>query len=369
MFGQEDAADRATARPSVKDLLSLSLSSLAGGEGNSMRHRSLACIVLLAAAASAMGAISEDFATNPLGRGWKTQGDDSLFHWNSTNQNLEVTWDSSHTNSFFYIPLQTILTKSENFSVSFDLRLKDVRTGISSGKMDTFEIAVGLLNSRTITNVNYFRGTGVSAASGVRNLVEFDYFPQAGVIEATFATTVVSTNNRFGYAHNFPLEMTAGNLFRITLAYTASNQTLRTSATRNGAAFGLGPSNTLEDLVVTGLPDFRVDAFGVSSYSDAVQTGPPEYWGSVLAHGVVDNVEVSTPPSPLDHLVIAVSNSLIQLRFDSRTNWSYTLQQSVDAKTWSDSGSTVFGTGSTMILTATNAPPDHAFYRVRMERP
>src|SRR5437899_11972747 len=98
MFGQEDAADRATARPSVKDLLSLSLSSLAGGEGNSMLHRSLVCIVLLAAAASAMVALSEDFATNPLARGWLTQSDDSLFHWNSINQHLEATWKSSNTN-------------------------------------------------------------------------------------------------------------------------------------------------------------------------------------------------------------------------------------------------------------------------------
>src|SRR5204863_411895 len=83
------------------------------------------------------------------------------------------------------------------------------------------------------------------------------------------------------------------------LAYTASNQTLRSSATKNGAPFGKSPGNTLDDLVLTGQPDFRVDAFGVSSYSDAIQTGIPDYWGSVLAHGVIDNVALTVPAPAL----------------------------------------------------------------------
>ncbi|HMC27595.1 MAG TPA: hypothetical protein VKM56_07350 [Verrucomicrobiae bacterium] len=332
----------------------------------------LLLIVIFCVACRAIGGravISEDFATDPLARGWTIQGDASLFQWNRTNQNLEVTWDSSRTNSFFYVPLRTILTKSDDFSFSFDIRLKDIRTGVSVTRTDTFEIAIGLLNSRTITNANYFRGAGVSGAYGVRNLVEFDYFPQVGVIEATFATTVVSTNNRFGYAHNFPLEMTPGDLFGITVAYTASNQTLRTSATKNGAPFGKLPGNALDDVVLTGEPDFRVDAFGVSSYSDAIQTGTPDYWGSVLAHGVIDNVAITTPTPPLEHLALAISNSLARVTFDSRTNWSYTLQRSVDARSWSDAGITIAGTGGALSLSDSNAPPDQAFYRMRMERP
>src|SRR2546423_12403579 len=114
-------------------------------------RRRLLFVFWLAVAASANGAtISEDFASDPLARGWASQGDGSLFRWNSTNQNLEVTWDSSRTNSFFYVPLRTILTKADDFSFSFDIRLKDIRTGVSITKTDTFEVAVGLLNSRTI---------------------------------------------------------------------------------------------------------------------------------------------------------------------------------------------------------------------------
>ena len=43
----------------------------------------------------------EDFSTDPLARGWQVFGDASLFAWNSTHGNLEVTWDSSH---FFRAP-------------------------------------------------------------------------------------------------------------------------------------------------------------------------------------------------------------------------------------------------------------------------
>src|SRR5438552_11511872 len=40
------------------------------------------------------GAFQESFSSDPAMRGWRTFGDTNLFHWNSTNQNLEVTWDS-----------------------------------------------------------------------------------------------------------------------------------------------------------------------------------------------------------------------------------------------------------------------------------
>ena len=159
------------------------------------------------------------------------------------------------------------------------------RLGITPGKTNEFQIAVGLINHASATNTNAFRGAGQSATYGVRNLVEFDYFPDAGFGE-TFATTVVSTNNRIYPAHNFPLKMTTGDTFRVTFVYSASNQLLRTSATRNGVPFGLPPSNTLADLSLAGKQDFRVDAFAISSYSDAIQTGPPAFHGSVLAHEI-----------------------------------------------------------------------------------
>ena len=310
----------------------------------------------------------EPFAVDPTVRGWRSFGDGTLFQWNSTNQNLEVTWDSSRTNSFFYQPLGTILTKADDFSVSFDLRLRDIRAGSTPGKTNEFEIAIGLLNYSSATNANAFRGAGVSSMYGVRNLVEFDYFPDAGFGD-TVATTVVSTNNRIFPVHNFPLTLTPGAAFRVTLAYSASNQVLRTSATRNGLPFGMPPGNTLGDLPLAGRPDFRVDSFAVISYGDAIQVGDPAYHGSVLAHGTVDNVQVVSPDGPVAGMRLQFFAGAARVEFTSRTNWSYQLERTADFVTWIPSSLTAAGTGGTLTLPDTNPPAPSLFYRVRVERP
>ena len=328
------------------------------------------CIaILLTAALPCRAAVfQENFANDPAARGWRAFGDASLFHWNSTNQNLEVTWDSSRTNSFFHLPLGTIVTKSEDFSFSFDVRLSDIRLGNTPGKTNEFQIAVGLINFASATNANAFRGAGQSATYGVRNLVEFDYFPDAGFGE-TFATTVVSTNNRIYPAHNFPLPMTTGDIFGVTFVYSASNQLLRTSVTRNGAPFGLPPGNTLADLALAGKQDFRVDAFAISSYSDAIQTGPPAFQGSVLAHGTVDNVQFTMPPPPVANLRLHFTNSAWRAQFSSTSNWSYSLERTPDCISWTAASATVAGTGAILSLQDTNQIAAKAFYRVHAERP
>jgi hypothetical protein len=329
----------------------------------------LGVAVLLTAAVPGRAAVFQDnFSTDPLARDWRTFGDASLFAWNAANQNLEVTWDSSRTNSFFYRPLGTIVTKSDDFSFSFDLRLRDIRLGNTPGKTNEFEIAVGLLNYDRATNANAFRGAGQSAAYGVHNLVEFDYFPDAGFGE-TFATTVVSTNNRIYPAHNFPLAMTPGDTFRITFTYTASNQLLRTTGTRNGAPFGLPPNNALADLSLVGKQDFRVDSFAIISYSDAIQTGPLAFHGSVLAHGSVDNVQITVPWPPVSNLRLSQSGRTWRADFISQTNWTYVLERSEDLLSWTAASSAVAGNGMTLSLQDAGEPASKGFYRVRAERP
>lgn len=335
---------------------------------NAMLCRLCIAIQLAAALPGGAAAFQENFATDPFVRGWRTFGDASLFNWNGANENLEVTWDSSHTNSFCYLPLGTILTKADDFSFSFDVRLSDIQLGASPGKTNEFQIAAGLLNYTSATNANAFRGAGQSAAYGVRNLVEFDYFPDAGFGE-TFASTVVSTNNRIYPAHNFPLRMTTGDTFRITFAYTASNQLLRTSATKNGAPFGLPPANTLGELSLAGKGDFRVDSFSVISYSDAIQTGPLAFHGSVLAHGIVDNIEVIVPPPPVSDLRLSLVNSAWQAQFISAIDWTYTLERCTDLFSWASVSTATFGTGSMLTLSDTNPSTTKVFYRVRAERP
>ncbi len=330
----------------------------------------LAIVVHVLTDASPCGAavIQESFATDPAARGWRVFGEASLFRWNSANQNLEVTWDSSRTNSFFHLPLGTIVTKSDNFSFGFDIRLSDIRLGNTPGKTSEFQIAVGLMNYASATHTNAFRGAGQHSTYGVRNLVEFDYFPDAGFGE-TFATTIVSTNNRIYPVHNFPLPMTTGDTFRISLSYTASNQLLRTTATKNGAPFGMPPNNTLADISLAGRNDFRVDSFTVMSYSDAVQTGPPAFHGSVLAHGTVDNVLMFVPPPPISNLRLRPIAVGWQAEFTSVTNWSYLLERSADLVAWNPSTVMVAGTGTILTLQDASAPATKSFYRIRAERP
>jgi hypothetical protein len=322
------------------------------------------------AAASSVGAavFQENFATNPFTRGWRTFGDASLFEWNPVNQNLEVTWDSSRTNSFFHLPLGTIVAKSDDFSFSFEVRLHDIRVGNTPGKTNEFQIAIGLLNYASATRTNYFVGTGVNSTYGIRNAVEFDYFPDAGFGE-TFATVVVSTNNRIYPAHNFPLRMTMDDTFRITMTYTSSNQLLRTGATKNGAPFGKLPGNTLDDLSLAERNDFRVDSFAVISYSDAVQAGLPAFHGSILAHGTVDNIQLMVPAAPVSNLRLSFTGSAWRTQFTSATNWNYTLERSTDLVVWAVASPAAAGTGTTLSLQDTNSSSANAFYRVRMERP
>jgi hypothetical protein len=324
----------------------------------------LACLVIVTAASFSEAAVfEEDFARDPAQRGWRGVGDASLFEWDATNQNIAVTWDSSHTNSFFLRSLDTVLARSDDFSFSFDLRLSDIRAGSTPGKSNEFEIAIGLLNYRNATNANAFRGAGASLSNGVRNLIEFDYFPDAGFGD-TFATTVISSNNVFAFAHNFPLTLTTGDVFRFTLSYTAADQVLRTSALRNGAPF-----DALADVALAGKPDFRVDTFAVINYSDAIQAGSPAFHGSVLAHGTVDNVRLILPPPPLAAVSLRHSNPVWCAEFASVTNWTYTLERSADFCAWQPIGASRSGTGAVLGLPDTNAPLMKLFYRVRAERP
>ena len=325
-------------------------------------------ILLVFVIATQSAIISEDFASNPYARGWKAVGDTNLFRWNATNQNLEVTWDSSRTNSFFQLPLGTIVSSNDNFSLAFDLRLHDVAVGASPGRPDTFEVAIGFVNSVNATNPNAFRGMGVSSTYGVRNAIEFDYFPAAGVIDATFAPTIISSNNAIKFSDNHPLEMTTNDLFRIAMAYTASNRLLKTTVTRNGAPFGLPPTNSIKDLSFVGHPDFRVDRLAVISYSDALQFGSTQYWGSILAHGTVDNFSVTVPDPPVINFVGSKSNSIWRATFTTKPNWTYALERSDDWATWNVVSPTNGGDGGAMLLQDTNASATNGFYRINARR-
>jgi hypothetical protein len=328
-----------------------------------MRAALLALVGMVTGSLAEPVILREDFNSDPAARGWASHGDTNLFHWDPTNQHLAVTWDSSRTNSYFYRPLGTILAKDDDFTLAFDLRLADIAIGTTPGKPYTFQIAVGLLGFAQATRSNFFRGSGLNATTGPRNVCEFNYFPDSG-FGATVSPTIVSSNNQFASGFTFPLELTVGDLFRVTMRYTASNRTLATTMTRNGAPFGpvdpapLGAAFT----------DFRLDTLAVMSYSDAGQT-PPEFAGSVLAHGIVDNLLVELPPPPVRSQQVSFNSGAAELAFLSRTNWLYTLERSTNLASWSALPAVGPGTGGVVTLLDTNPPSGAAFYRVKAERP
>src|SRR4051812_24118055 len=97
------------------------------------------------------GTFSENFITDPLQNGWQAFGNTNLFHWDSTNHTLAVTWDSSQSNSYFYHPLGTTLGKADAFAVDFDIQLNSLLW------TNTFQLAVGLLNISSAMDPGFSR--------------------------------------------------------------------------------------------------------------------------------------------------------------------------------------------------------------------
>ena len=313
---------------------------------------------LVAAQVGGAATIEEDFSTNPQLDGRQIFGNTNLFTWDGTNQNLDVTWDSSQTNSYFYHPLGTILARDDNFHLSFDLMFQDYTSGTTPGKPYDFEAAVGFLNLANATQTNFSRGAGINKMYGPVNLVEFDFFPAFASYQPTISQVIVSTNNTWQVNNNNLLDMTPGQWFHIDMDYNGSSRLLTTVVTNNGVQYGM-----TQTISVPTNFDFRVTAISVSSYSDQNATG------SILAHGTVDNFVVTVPPPPVQNLAGAFTNGAWQTQFLCHSNWYYTLQRSPDFQSWTNVSSTMSGNATNLVLLDANPPTDKAFYRISAQRP
>jgi hypothetical protein len=334
----------------------------------------LALAGLSLVSASRAVTLVEDFSTSPQAKGWEVFGDTNLFAWNSTNGNLEVTWDSTHTNSYFYRPLGVTLTRYDDFTLEFDLRLNAIASGVEPGKTGPLQIGLGLLNLAGATRTNFMRG----AFGGAPNVAEFDYYTAGyydygGVIYPSPASTVPSFipgTEPHHYAPAFvgvyETELPTNQTVHIRLAYTGVDQTAVISVTTNGVALSeLGPLVLTDsgNSQFTATDNFRVDTFSISSYSSA---GDP--FDSVLAQGTVDNLTVTAELKPITRLAGGpATNSFWQAQFFAHSNWLYTLERTGDLKAWAPVSATLRGTEDTMTLQETNRLPAQAFYRVRAE--
>ena len=334
----------------------------------------LALAGLSVVCASRAATIVEDFSTNPQARGWQVFGDTNLFSWNSNNGTLDVTWDSSQPNSYFYLPLNLTLTRSDDFTLEFDLRLSAIASGVEPGKTGPLQIGIGFLNLAAATNTNFMRG----AWGGAPNVAEFDYYTSgyyedSGVIYPSPASTVPSFIPGTEPHHYAPVfvsvfetELPTNQTVHIRLAYAGADQNAVLSVTTNGV-----PLSQLASLVLTDpgnsqftpTDTFRVDTFSISSYSSA---GDP--FDSVFARGTVDNLTVTTQLQPITRLTGGpTTNGFWAAQFFTHSNWLYTLERTSDLKSWTAVSTTLRGTEDFLTLQETNTLPAQAFYRVRAD--
>ena len=228
-----------------------------------VRFISLALAGLSVLSAARAATITENFSANPLSNGWQVFGNTNLFHWNSTNHNLTVTWDSTQPNSYFYHPLGTYLTRNDDFSIEFDLRLNDIASGVEPGKTGPMQLGFGFLNFAGATNVNFMRGAYGSAP----NVAEFDYYTDGYYFfgddyypaPATTTPSFISGVDSYDYAPAnlsvYDNELPTNQTVHVTLAYTASNQTAVVTVTTNGVPLVQLPNLVLD--AVHGVCRFR----------------------------------------------------------------------------------------------------------------
>jgi len=289
--------------------------------------------------------LHEKFVTNPVLDGWSAYGNTNLFAWDATNQVINVTWDSTQPNSFFYHPLDRTYSIADGFLVQFDLQLSDAVTpdGFQS------ELGVGLFQFSAATNTDYLRTYATTP-----NVCEFDYFPvddqgDAASIDATLLDA--SANLYFAFDAQ-PLN--PGVTYHVLLIHQPGASVISEKVFTNGLVF-----SSVTNAYSSGpIGDFQLDTLSISSY----QSGG---FGDILAHGTVGNLAFASP-LPVGWLQTPAAG---QVEFRSDTHWLYTLEESADFQTWTPAAAAVFGNGANLRLQATNPPADRAGYRVEAQLP
>jgi hypothetical protein len=302
----------------------------------------LAIASLFTLATAPAATLVEKFATDPSLAGWQAYGDTNLFQWNSTNQVLDVTWDSTQPNSYYYHPLGATFTQTDSFCVLFDLQLNDA-VAFNSGS----ELAIGLLNFSDATNVDFSR-----ADSTAINVAEFDYFPAysygGNPYPASADATLIDAATNYYFAYDDDVTLNPG-LYHVLLIHQAGTSTISGEVFTNGQLM-----TALSSVYNGGTGAFQVDTLAIDNYAD------DGIGDSILAHGSVANLAFASP------LPVGVLSTIAagQVQFASDTNWLYTLEQTADFQTWSVAAPSAPGTVTNLVLQATNLPASQSFYRV-----
>ncbi len=305
----------------------------------------------------------EDFSAAPADHGWQTHGDDTLFNWDPLAEELEITWDSSRPNSYFHRTLGTVLSREDDFLLSVDLRLDSIAPGTTEGKPAAFQIALGLVELGSATRPGLFRGTGMNAEAGPRNVLEFDYFPDGG-FGATLSPVLVSSNNQFVAEFAYPVELPLDQWVRIVLDYSAESGMLRTRLLSEDQVF-----QKIDPVTLTPqFTDFRFDTVAICSYSDEGQS-PDFPQGSVRAQGAVDNLLVVVPDLPVEGLQGRWDNESWTTDVRVQPGWKYNLERTPDFQAWTVVDTRTPANAGLETLVDPTPEPGHGFYRVQAIKP
>jgi hypothetical protein len=316
-----------------------------------IRSLAIAGLSVLSIASVNASTIVERFTTDPSLEGWQIFGDTNLFQWNSANQNLDVTWDSTQPNSYFYLPLGKTLTVADSFCVQFDLQLSNA-VAYGYGQ----ELAIGLLRRSDATNADFSR-TIAFPPNISPNVFEFDYFPAFNYggysLPDTVSATIVDGAANYNYGSDAQ-SLVPGVTYRVMLTHQANSINISAVIYTNGqvmTTFSEGgnyyPTN--DD------GSFALDTISVASYSD------DGFGDDIFAQGTVDNLAIASP-LPVGAIQITTPGTV---RFASDTNWLYTLQRTADFQTWTNVLTATVGNGTNLFLQDPNPPSDKSFYRVQ----
>ena len=317
----------------------------------SVRLLALASLFVLSVTAVRASLVYEKFTTDPALDGWQAYGDTNLFYWDATNQVLDVTWDSTQVNSYYCHPLGVTLTTNDSFCVQFDLQVSNATVSAYGAGL-----AIGLLHFADATNAAFSRTSATAT-----NVWEFDYYPAVnyeGYVngDSLDASLIDSAGNYYFTYDN--QTMAAGVTYHVVLLHPANTLYITGQVYTNGQLMSTLP--VIENYYTPGdAGAFLLDTLSISSYQD-------DGWGDdIYATGTVANLACATPLPVTAVQAIAAG----QVQLGSDTNWLYTLEQTADFSTWTAAAPAVRGTGTNLVLQATNVPAGNAFYRVRADLP
>lgn len=302
---------------------------------------------------------TEDFSVSPDARGWTAYGDASLFRWRPNPGELQVTWDTSHHQSFFVHPLGCILTTQDDFDLSLDLRLDLIQPGLRPNRPGAMQISLGWLNLSNALAGNYPRAGGRG-----QELLEWDWFPSGfipgyGDVEPTLSPIAFDDRGQVSASFTFPFDLVTNIPYRLHLAYAATNRQMSVALDVAGLP---GPpiyALSLDDSFGT----FHLDAFAVMIWNELASP-----FDSLVAVGAIDNLVFTYPPSPIDQ-ISWVGGSPSQVQFLSHIGWTYTLQATDNLMNWVSVTDPIPGTGKLLVLADTRSGLlPHQFYRVSANR-